>query len=61
MGELKASFLKAYSNLPVDERSQIIVIINDRPHTWDRAYDEIKGETELGTKILKKLKILGII
>lgn len=61
MADLSALFFKAYSNLPEDERSQIIVIIDGRPYTWNRAYDEIKGETELGKKILNRMKELGIL
>ena len=32
-----------------------------KPYTWNRAYDEIKADTELGKKILNKLIELGII
>ena len=61
MSEPKAAFLKAYSNLLEDERNQIIVIIEGRPYTWNRAYDEIKQDTGLGKKILLKLKTLDMI
>lgn len=61
MADLRASFFKAYSNLPADERSQVIVVINGKPYTWDRARDEIKSETELGKKILNRMKELGIL
>lgn len=61
MSELKSAFLKAYSNLPEDERNQIIVIIDGRTYTWNRAYDEIQQDTGLGEKILIKLERLGII
>lgn len=61
MSESKSTFLKAYSNLPEDERNQIIVIVDGRPHTWNRAYDEIQQNTELGRKILIKLGELKII
>ena len=61
MSESKSTFLKAYSNLPEDERNQIIVIIDGRSYTWNRAYDEIQQNTELGKKILIKLERLGII
>ena len=61
MEDLKALFLKAYSNLLTDERGQVIILIDSKPYTWDRAYDEIKGSTESGDKILKKLHQLGIL
>ena len=58
---MKSAFLKAYSNLPEDERNQIIAIIDNRPYTWNRAYDEIRQDTLLGKRILKKLEELGIL
>ena len=58
---LKAQFTKSYDNLLADERSLVIVIIEDRPYSWNRAFDEIKAETELGKKILLRLKELGIL
>ena len=65
MGEsyevLKSRFLKAYSNLPEPEREQIIAIIDNRPYTWNVAYNEINKNTELGKKILKKIKELGLL
>lgn len=61
MADLSALFFKAYSNLPADERNQIIVVIDREPYTWSRAYDEIKGETELGKKILNRMGKLGIL
>ncbi|MBU2638322.1 MAG: hypothetical protein KJ955_05085 [Nanoarchaeota archaeon] len=54
-------FLKAYANLPVPEREQIIVIIDNKPFSWDRAYDEITDNTELGKKMLKKMEAIGIL
>lgn len=57
----KEKFLKVYSNLPEPERKQIIAIIDDKTYTWDRAYDEINNNTELGKKILKKIEDLGIL
>lgn len=57
----KDRFIKAYANLIDDERDEIIAIIDNKPYTWNRAYDEIKNDTELGKKILEKLKEMGII
>lgn len=54
-------FLKAYANLPIPERSQIIVIIDKKPCSWDIAYNEITNDTELGKKMLKQLEALGIL
>ena len=57
----KEKFMKAYANLIDDERSEIIVIIDDQPYTWNRAYDEINNDTELGKKILNKLEEIGLL
>lgn len=59
--ELKAKFLRAYGNLPVPERSQPVAIIDDEPYSWNVAYTEISHNTKLGTKILEKMKLLGIL
>lgn len=43
------------------ERGQIIVIMDKKPFSWDRAYNEITNDTELGKKMLKQLEALGIL
>ncbi len=58
---IKERFLKAYANVPENLRSEIIVTLNDKTYSWNSAYFEIKENTELGRKILKKLEELGII
>ena len=57
----KDKFMKAYANIIEDERNEIVVIIEEKPYTWNRAFDEIKNDTELGRKILEKLVEIGII
>jgi hypothetical protein len=57
----KEKFLRAYANLPVPEREQIVVIIGDEPYSWSVAYKAILDDTYLGKKILKKLEELGIL
>lgn len=57
----REKFLKSYANLPEDERSQPFIIIEGRTYSWNTAYDEIKAETELGNKILKKMHELGLL
>ena len=57
----KEKFIKVYSNLPEPEREQIIAIIDNRPYTWNVAYNEINKKTEIGKKILKKIKELGLL
>ncbi len=57
----KEKFLKAYANLPEPERSQVIVVIDDKTYSWDRAFNEISNDTQLGKKMLKKIEALGIL
>lgn len=51
----KDRFLNVYSNLPIDIRKEIILLIDEKPITWNVAYEEIQKETELGKRILEKL------
>ncbi len=57
----KEKFLKVYANLPESERSQVIVIIDDKPYSWNVAYIEIRSDTQLGKKIIKKMEGMGIL
>lgn len=60
--ELKIKFVKIFSNLPDKVRKEdIIVVIDEKPYTWNAAYLEVKNDTKLGKEILNKLNKLGII
>lgn len=65
--EKKARFLKVYQNLPLNERANTIVLLEDKnkpekkPISWDVAYIEIDQETRIGEKILNKLIKLNLI
>ena len=50
----KEKFLKAYANLPEPERSQVIVVMENKPYSWNAAYNEILNNTALGKKMLEK-------
>lgn len=54
-------FMKVYSNLPLNIRSEIILVIDKEPITWNVAYAEIQNKTENGRKILKMLIKLEMI
>ena len=54
-------FMKAYSNLPLNLRKDIVIVIDKEPITWNVAYLEIDQKTKKGKKILKKLEELNII
>lgn len=55
------NFFKVYSNVPIDERKHVVVVLDNQPVSWNLAYQEIKNNTDRGKKILKILKILEII
>jgi len=57
----KDRFLRVFSNLSVDLRKEIILIVDNQPITWNVAYGEIVNETKLGEKILEKLIELELI
>ena len=54
-------FMKVYSNLPINVRKEIVIVIDDQPISWEVAYKEIIGDTELGKKIVEKLVELDVI
>ena len=54
-------FFRVYDNIPINTRKELIVIIDDKPITWDIAYKEIKNESSLGYKIFNKLVKLKFI
>ncbi len=53
--EGKERFIKVYSNLPLNVRREIIVVINNKPLSWDVAYNEVINDTKIGSEIIKKL------
>ena len=65
MEHLRERFLKTYSNIPLNLRDEIILVLEgepvNRPITWDVAYIEVKANTNSGQKILRELAELGLI
>lgn len=60
--DLKAQFLRIFTNLPLKKRKEIVCILDKWcPISWNVAWLEIKNETKLGQEILKRLKELNII
>ena len=59
----KDTFFRFYANLPVNLRHEIILNMKETggPITWEVAYREINGDTQLGEKILDKLVELKFI
>ena len=54
-------FLKIYNNLPLSERSEVVVIMNSESITWQIARNHISHNTDIGKKIIKALTKLKII
>jgi len=54
-------FFKVYSGLPIGERQNTIIVIDDEPINWKLAREEVSNGTERGEKILNMLIELEII
>lgn len=54
-------FMKVFVSLPLTERDQVAVVIEDNPISWNMAYREIRNNTQLGETIIKKLIALDVI
>jgi hypothetical protein len=59
----KDTFFRFYANLPLPVRKQVVLDLGERggPITWEVAYREINGDTQLGNEILQKLIDLKFI
>ena len=61
MADARQRFYKVYSNLPLNLRDEVIIVVDSEPISWKVAKLEIDHETKLGDEILKKLETLSII
>ncbi len=62
MEDKKAKFMRIFANIPDKVRNEdIIAVIDNKPYTWNAAMIEIKNNSELGKKIIKKLGEMEII
>ncbi len=59
--EPRERFLKIYSDMPLNLRKEIVIIVDKEPITWNVAYLEVFNNTEKSKTILKKLQELKII
>lgn len=59
--DIKSKFNQVYANLPLAQRSEIVVVIDNEPLTWNAARIEIENDTVKGKEILNKLQALRII
>lgn len=58
---LQAKFLQIYANLPLNQRNEIVVVVDNEPLTWNATKIEVENNTDKGREILEKLVTLGII
>jgi len=58
---LREKFLRAYSNIPLSSRKEIILVLEEGPITWEVAYLEVKNQTGKSERILNKLNELKLI
>jgi len=62
---LREKFLKAFANLPLNTREEIILVLEEsgrkQPITWNVAYFEVKNNTARSEDILKRLERLGLV
>lgn len=62
MDDKKAKFMRIFANIPEKIRGEdIIVVVDDKPFTWNAAMIEVKNDSETSGKIIKVLEKLGII
>lgn len=54
-------FQRIYANLPEKMRNGIVVVVDDRPYTWNAVYVELINDTALGKIMYQKLIKMGII
>lgn len=57
----KVKFLQIYANLPLNQRNEIIVVVDNEPLTWNAAKIEIENDTPKGEEILEKLAKMEIL
>ncbi len=71
MDDLRERFLKAYANIPMQLRDDIILLLDQKlktvnanikvPLTWNVAYLEVQQNTDLSKKILEEISSLDLI
>lgn len=60
--DVRERFLRAYANLPLNSRREIIIVLGkEGPVTWEAAYLEVKNNSERAKEILEKLEKLNLI
>ncbi len=61
MDSAATKFQQIYANLPLNQRKEIIVVIDNEPFTWNAVKLEVDQNNEKSKEMLDKLIKLGII
>lgn len=56
-----SKFQRVYANLPEKIRNGIVVVVDDKPYSWNAVYVELINNTALGREMYKKLIKMEII
>lgn len=54
-------FQRIYANLPEKIRNGIVVVVDEKPYSWNAVYVELINNTTLGRKMYEKLIKMEII
>jgi len=58
----RAKFIGIFANIPEKIREEdIVVVVDDKPFTWNSAVIEVKNGSAIGKKILKNLEDMGLL
>ncbi len=61
MDSLQTKFQQIYANLPLNQRQEVVVVIDNEPLSWNAVKLEVDNDTDKGKEILELLVKLGII
>jgi hypothetical protein len=54
-------FLNVYASLPDRLKDQLVIVIDEKPMSWNAVYFELKSDTELAQRIMDQLIEMDII
>ena len=61
MDSLSTKFQQVYANLPLNQRQEVVIVIDNEPLSWNAAKIEIDNDTHKGKQMLELLSKLGIL
>jgi hypothetical protein len=57
----KDRFLRVYSNLPEDIRKEVILVLDEKPYTWNNIFVEVSNDTALSKRMVNNLTNMELI